>query len=283
MSESEVEKLMVFCSDKTATYLAGLGYNVIRHPYADLRPPMVIGRTSAGTEWLGDLTDLVKDPQAKLPETVGPVPEADISGKSSSAMSFKVGTDLLSAFIGAMGGTLGAAVNYTDARTMLFKFQDVHKYQVKPAAVSDYIESGDLKWDSLLFRPYLEGEGQLFVVSNVATATSLTVSYERGHGTGAKVELEPLEDLLGATVDVSRDAGRAHEITYSGKQDVAFAFKCFEFGFFDGRPKLLNVKAGGVALDVEGSVSTDGYAARGEGVVLTTSDAPLLTLERREG
>lgn len=273
---------MVFCSDKMTTYLAGLGYNVIRHPYAELRPPVVIGRTGAGTVWLGDLPDLVNDPQAELPVPAGPIPAADISGHSSSAMSFKLGAALLSSFLAALGSSLEASLEHTNARTMLFEFRDVRKFQVKPAAVSDYIGSGELNWDSVLFGPYLEGDGQLFVITEVATANSLTAHYERGHGTGAKVDL-PVHGLATAKVKVARDAGSAHVVTYTGQDAVAFAFKCFEFGIFDGRPKLLNVKAGGVALDISSSLAADGYAASGEGVVLTTPDAALLTLERREG
>jgi hypothetical protein len=268
---------MVFCSDKAATYLAVLGYNVIRHPFAELCPSAVLGRSAAGTVVLGDLPDLVIGAQAELPEVAGPVAEADINGKSSSALSFRIGTGLLSSFMSALGGSLELSVGYTNAKSMQFMFRDVSKFRVKPAAVATYIDSGELNWDSVLFGPYLEGDGQIFVITDVATASSLTVCYERDQGVGAKVDLGVLGNSLG-TVQASADAGAAHIVTYSGQADVAFAFRCFQFGIFEGRPKLIAIKPGGVALDASSGSSADGYAAPGEGAVLTTPEAVLLPL-----
>jgi len=267
---------MVFCTDKGVRYLANLGYNVVRHPYVGLVPTSVIGSGKRGgeTEWLGDLPDLVKESSATLPAPDGPVQAADVIGKASSAMNFRVGAGALSSFLGALGGVLDVSAKYTNARTIQFLFRDVEKLQVAPAKVAEYVEAGRLRWDSMLFGPYLEGDGRLLVVTAVLTAKSVTVLYERTDGVGAKVQVPVLQDLVGAKVSVSASAERSHEITYRGDRNVAFGFKCFEFGFQDGSPKLVGVGPGGVFLDLSGEAGGEGS------VVLTTQGEPLLDLHR---
>ncbi|MGW0770620.1 gasdermin [Streptomyces sp. NPDC002676] len=272
---------MVFCSDKAATFLTGLDYNVIKHPYAGLVPPAVIGRSDGDPQavWLGELQDLIKDSQAEQPKPSRPAPAADISGRSSSAMSFGVGAGLLSSFVGGLGGSLEVSAKYTNAKTMQFIFREVQKIQVKPSAVSEYIETGDIQWDSPLFRPFLDSGRHLYVVTEVAVAKELMVRYERGGGTAAKVQLPELTGLVSGDVTVAVGSNRSHEITYTGQRPVTFAFKCFELGLDDGGPTLVNVRAGGVAL----SLSVEGDAPLGAAARLTPVGAPLLALKRVEG
>ncbi|MFF4347886.1 hypothetical protein [Streptomyces sp. NPDC001530] len=274
---------MVFCSDKAATYLTGLDYNVVKHPYAGLVPPAVIGRSDGGpqAEWLGELQDLIKDSQTQQPRPSPPVPAADISGRSSSAMSFGMGASLLSSFVGALGGALDASAKYTNAKTMQFIFREVQKIQVKPSAVSEYIETGDLRWDSPLFRPFLDTGRQLYIVTEVAVAKELMVRYERGSGTAARVEFPTLEGLVNGAVSVSVDSARSHEVTYTGQTPVTFAFKCFELGIDDGGPTMLHAKAGGVSLSL--MLTMEGDAPLGAAARLAPNGAPLMELKKIRG
>jgi hypothetical protein len=270
------ERIVVFCTDEGLRFLAGLGYNVIRHPFAGLQPPTVIGggRRGGECEWLGDLPSLIADSSATLPQADPPVDAADVKGSKSSSIDFGFGATVLASFIGALGGTLELSGTYTNAKTIQFLFKGAKKVQVAPSKVSDYIEAGRLRWQSPLYRPYLEGAGRLFIVTTVLTAKVVTVVYESGKGVGAAVKVPALQGLVDGDIDISANSERAHEITYAGERDVAFGFKCFEFGFKDGKPQMVGAKAGAQFLDLTGDASKD------EPAILVTPEEPLLDLRR---
>lgn len=267
---------MVFCTDEGLRYLAGLGYNVIRHPFEGLQPPTVIGsgRRGGECEWLGDLPGLIAGSTAALPQADPPVVAPDINGHSSSAIDFEFGAAILASFIGALGGTLELSGSYTNARTIQFLFKGVNKVQVTPTNVSNYIEAGRLRWQSPLFRPYLEGDGRLFVITTILMAKAVTVLYETGKGVGAKVTMPTLNGLVDGKIDVRANSERSYEITYAGDGDhsVTFGFKCFEFGFKDGKLKMVGAKSGGQYLDLTGGPGKD------EPVILT--EQALLDIRR---
>ena len=52
----------IFCNDKSMTALAGLGYNVVRHPSANFRPMLLIGKQSGEFLQLGSLNQLITKP-----------------------------------------------------------------------------------------------------------------------------------------------------------------------------------------------------------------------------
>lgn len=265
---------MVSCSDTTTRYLSKLGYNVIRLPYAGLRPPAVIGGANRGpiAEWLGDLPDLIGGSKAALPLAEAQT-ATDLKGRSSSAVSTKLGLNLLSAFTGALGGAIDLSTGSMNAKAMRFVFEDVQKVQVKPAAVSKYIDAGEVEWDSSLFRPYFDGDGRLFIITEVLTARAITACFESSGGAAATVKAPPTPGI-DVGVKVSVNETRKHEVTYAGDVDVTFAFKCFEFGLIDGKPTMLRVGAGGVALSVGDSAGDEP-----EPHILTGLDAALLKLE----
>ncbi|MCX4696484.1 hypothetical protein [Streptomyces sp. NBC_01408] len=267
---------MVFCSDRGLKYLAGLGYNAVRHPDAKLSPLAVMGIRDHSGVWLGQLSDLVTGSQALSPTVQRGIAAADISGQSSSKISFKIGLEVLGSFVGAMGGTLGVSAGYTNAQTMQFVFRDVAKNRVSPAQVSQYIDAGDVVTEDPLFRPYFEGNGRLYIIVEVATSNSFTVRYERKDETAARVDLPVLQELVSGAVDISAARGFGHEVTYNGKVPLSFAFKCFEFGLPYGRPTLMDVKAGGVELSVSDVLSDDGEAPAGFGSILTSQANPSL-------
>jgi hypothetical protein len=269
---------MVFCTDKGVRYLADIGYNVVRHPYASLEPPTIVGtgRRRGEAEWLGELPSLIKDNDAPVPKPGPPVEAAAVNGKESSAIDFRLGAQLLSSFIGAFGAVLDVSARYTDARSIRFLFRDVEKLTVAPSAVDGYITAGRLNWSSALFGPYLEGQGRLFVVTEVLRAKTLKVLYERGRGVRASVRVSDLHGLVAPHVEAAADSEREHEITFSSKgpdpKYLAFGFKCFEIGFKDGKLQMVGTKPGGTYLDLTGDSEKD------EAAILTTPGEPLLDL-----
>jgi hypothetical protein len=267
---------MGICRDQATTYLRGLGYNAVRHPDSSLLPLEVIGREGKFCERLGRLDSLVTS-TAGAPTIAAPVPAADLAGQTTSSLSIGVGANVLGAFVGAMGGTLGAQTSYTNAKRMTFEFAAVTKVRAEPAAIGSFIQAGELKTENPVLVPWVLGKGRLFVIVEVARAQQFAVRYERAAGQAASVNVDALGDLTGANVEVAADAQRSHVISYEGDEPLTFAFKCFEIGYLDGMLALSTVSPGAVALS--DALDSGGSPVLPGEILTAVDEAPLLKFE----
>ena len=96
----------MLCSDKSTTFLRGLGYNVVRHPSADFTPLGLLGRQNGETIRLGPLNLLITNPPGPLPKVTADVVAADINGQATSKLDIGIGANILGTLIGAMRGAL---------------------------------------------------------------------------------------------------------------------------------------------------------------------------------
>jgi hypothetical protein len=263
------------CRDKATTYLASHGYNVIRHPASDIKPLELIGIQKGTTERLGEIDDLINNPNATLPKPDEDIPAADLQTVSSSKLNIKIGAEILGAFVGAMNGTLGVSTGYTNATRIQFEFTDVTKDRIRPSLVGQFMKGGELDEAHPTFKPYVVGQGQLYVITETVKSQSFSVQYERGNNVGAAVDLPLLQDLLGAEIQVSTQRDKKYVISYRGQAAVVFGFRCFELGVLDGDLVMFSSQPGAVALSnvlgPDGLPVEDDHAA-----LLTDPEYPLL-------
>ncbi|WP_396903267.1 hypothetical protein [Mycolicibacterium sp.] len=178
----------------------------------------------------------------------GPIDSAELSGKSSSSLSLGIGAEILGSFVGAMGGKLGADTSYTNAKKMTFVFADVTKKRVAPAQAGAFMTAGDLSTSNPVLVPWVLGKGQIYLITEVAYSTSFAIRYERSNGQAATVEVPALGELAGLNVKVETKSNQSNVVTFHGKKPLAFAFKCFEIGYLDGKLAFSNLEPGAVAL-----------------------------------
>jgi hypothetical protein len=241
---------MGLCTDKSTQFLRGLGYNVVRHPRANFRPLLLLGRQNKSTLDLGGLEQLITNPPGPVPPVTIDQPAAGINGQSSSEIKIGIGASILGSLIGAMGGTLGINVSYTDARKISFQYSDVLLDSVVPLSVGNYLRDAEVDAGNLILEQYVLGEGELFLVTTVAKSKKFTVTYERSSSTAATVNVPALQQLAGANVQVSLAAGSQHVVSFQGPTPLAFAFQCLRVGVDNGVLTLSQVPAGGVAAAV---------------------------------
>lgn len=241
---------MGICSDTGIKALAHLGYNVVRHPSANFRPLILIGKQKGEFLRLGGLNQLITNAPGALPTLTEDEPGAGIQGQASSKLDLGIGANILGTLIGAMGGNLGINVSYTDARKIEFQYTDVTLDSVQPLDVGNYLRDGEVDAGNLILQQYVIGNGELFVVTKVAKSKKFSVSYEKKNSTGASVDVPQLQALAGANVKVSVDAARASLITFEGDVPLGFAFQCFKVGVIDGVLSLMSVKAGAVTAAI---------------------------------
>ncbi len=236
----------LFCTDRSMRVLAKLGYNVVRHPSANFRPLLLIGKQGGEFLQLGSLHHLVTHPPGVLPAVTANEPGSGIQGQSSDKLDLGIGANVLGNIIGAMGGNLGVNVTYTNARTIEFKYTDVTLDSVVPLEVGNYLKDCQVDASNLILQEYVLGNGELYVVTKVARSKKFSVSYETKSGIGAKVDVPALQALVGANVKAGADAQSAWVVSFEGATPLGFAFQCLQVGVVDGVLSLTSVKAGAV-------------------------------------
>jgi hypothetical protein len=243
---------MGLCSDKSLTFLKGIGYNVVRHPNGDVKPLGLIGVQQGEPIYLGALNLLITNPPGPLPQLTTDVPAADINGRSSSSLKIGVGANILGSLIGAMGGNLGVNVNYTNARTIEFSYAGVLNDLAVPLEVGNYLKSADVDAENLVLKQYVLGNGDLFLITKTAKSKKFSVKYEKSNGVDASVDVPTLNGLVGGNVKVGTTSSGSSTVSFEGVADLVFAFQAFRVGLADGELSLTNAGAGGVFLSVTG-------------------------------
>jgi hypothetical protein len=246
------------CKDPATTYLAELGYNVVRYPDASITPLTVFGQFDGASRQLGSLKHLATSSKVNYPKVSQPKPAPAIKFQNSSKLKFKFGVKILAGFLGALGAQLDVSASFTNAKTVQFQFGDVSASRVVPAEVGAYLDEGEIDFDAAIFEPYLFGPGRLFVITDVLLSKSITTKFERADGVAAVVKLPALSDLVGGNVAVSADSTEQGVITYAGQQPVTFAFRCLELEVKDGGDISVTVPPAG-ATSLAGATGAEDF------------------------
>ena len=265
---------MGVCSDKSTKFLANKGYNVVRHPSVEYRPLMLLGRQNKEVLQLGPLDLLVTNPPGPLPQIAADQPAADLNGNASDKLAVGVGINILGNIIGAMGGNLGATVNFTKAKRMEFSYRDVLNDSVLPLNVGNYLKNAEVDAANLVLREYVLGNGELFLITKTAKSNVFTVKFESSSGTAVGVDVPVIQQLVGGNVKVEASGENNSVVSFEGKTRLAFAFQCFQLGVLDGVLALTSVQAGAV---------TAAAGAAGESKPEALAAASLLDVRRRAG
>ena len=242
---------MAICKDQSVLYLRDRGYNVIRHPRSGINPLDLIGYQNGETLHLGSLSDLIQRSDQEYPPVTPSQIATDIEGQSSSRMKVGIGINLLGTLLGALGGSIGAKLDYTNAKKVSFQYSNVESDTAKPLDIGNYLRDGDVDADNPILREYVLGNGRLYVIYHVVRSDRLTVAFERDAGTSASVDAGKLQTAVTGNVGVDVSSASNGKITFSGPNKVAFGFKCLQVILDEGELRLVASQPGKVTLSVD--------------------------------
>lgn len=244
---------MGVCADKSTKFLSTKGYSVVRHPSVEYKPLMLLGRQNNEVLLLGPLDLLITNPPGPLPAVAADQLAADLNGNSSDKLAIGVGINILGNIIGAMGGNLGAKVNFTKAKKMEFTYREVVNDSVVPLNVGNYLKDAEVDAGNLVLREYVLGNGELFLITKIAKSNIFTVKFQSSSGTGVEVDVPVIKEVIGGNVKVEVGGENNSVVSFEGKTKLAFAFQCFQVGVLDGNLALTSVKAGAITAAVGGT------------------------------
>lgn len=219
---------MGICSDQATNYLKSLNLNTIRQPQEGVDPLMLLGIYKGARGIIGTL-DQLAEPGGVAPQpTVRSSAAANINGKRTSKMPLALGLDILGGVIGAMGGNLGIKASYEAARTVEFEFRDVTLYRPNQIEIGDFLEKSEIRWDHVILKRYLIGDGKLYVITDVVKSKKVAVTAYRSDKSALAIEIPAVQQIVGGKVSVDRDSDASTTITYEGEAELAFGFQAIE-------------------------------------------------------
>lgn len=225
-----------FCNDPLVSYLKGLGYSIVRFPRRDFQPLQILVQQGKDLVDLGQLsTVLVADPSASIPSIKMNMPANDISGQSTGDLSLGVGLTLLGSMLEATGaGNLGLDVKYKSAKTLTFSFSEVLTDAVEIAKLDQFLGAADVNPNSRHIGTLLEAD-EIYVVTATIKSSKFTVEAKTDRGGEATVSVPEIQQIVGATVEVSASAQSLSKVTYRAPQMLIFGFQAIRLYFEDGR------------------------------------------------
>jgi hypothetical protein len=256
---------MGWCKDNSTTYLATLGYSVIRVPREGIAPCDLIGR-DRDVMRLGTLDQLLSNPNGKPPAPTVDQVAAQINGQVSSKLKLAVGLNVMGNLLGALAGTnLGIDAAYESASTIQFEFKDVLYDSVAPLSVGQYLRAAVIDVGNPVLDRYVMGKGELFLITEALKSASITVKAESSKSGSVAVQVPVIEQVAKGKLNVDVSNAASGVVTYTGTKPLAFGFKCFRVGLEDGELQLSPMTPGDLALAA--GVTSHPTIAKGSGLI----------------
>jgi hypothetical protein len=153
---------------------------------------------------------------------------AEISGTISRGLETNFGLEFLEGFLmtlGAGGIVSNVRNSYESKNThsLKFSFSDIRRDYVDPYWLSEEISDHTIKKDSAMY-----GEGyRYFLVTSVVRSPSINIIAEDEQMRGVDVDVKAIQ-LADVSAGVSVEKAGRGEITFKGKQSLAFGVELYE-------------------------------------------------------
>jgi hypothetical protein len=254
---------MGMCKDPRLTYLNDKGYNVLILPRQGIEPLDVVGRDKKSVEKLGALPQIWRS-TAPTPAPKPADAAVDLSGTSTQEIKLSIGVEILATILKGMGAaTPKLDFAYKRARSVKFQFAHVKVVGIDPLLIGDYLSQGDLNQGNPFARYFRGEEAEAFVISEVLKSDSVVVEAAADSGTDLKLDLQAIQNAVGASVGVAPVGSSTQKAEYKTADGrlLTFGFKLYCITFVDG------------------NWTVHGLAPSGATAFVSAAESPVLLLE----
>jgi hypothetical protein len=186
----------------------------------------------------GSIAELVT-PEVRLPAARRNRPMPDIAGERSSAVSAKVGLNLLDNFLTALGAAAGivneirAGYERNRASQVRFAFRDATRDSMDPFSIGTALI--DHSWNAR--HPWIGDGNQYYVSAAVVRCPSLSITAEDDRSQGVDVGLDAL-NAVGVNAAISVQRHDRSSVTYQGRKRLAIGVELYDLRYDSERAKF---------------------------------------------
>ncbi|HQV68302.1 MAG TPA: hypothetical protein PLJ62_06370 [Thermoflexales bacterium] len=214
----------MFCVDPYINLLKSNGYNVVRLPRADFAPLLLLAKEDGkDLNRMGHIKDLLigaAPPRVKLN-----TPAASISGQRTATINTGIGLTLLGTFISALGGgQVGLDAQFKNTSSIAFEFPEVFADDVDVTKLDQYLGKAQINPNSKQMALLLDLDA-LYVVTGIIKAKKFSVDTTSASTGSAGLNAPVIQQIVGAKIQVSKDANSASKLSFEGQQMLTFGFQ----------------------------------------------------------
>jgi hypothetical protein len=246
-------------ADAFTKHLVQFGYTAIALPTSRFGALSLIFELNTKRGWLNDFDSLVNGAPGTPPPVSAPSVEPDFSGKVVRSLGASGTLNVLGGLIGALGGgTLGLRGGLERASTVTFQYGQVSMVDVSPVKLDTFLRTAPAPASNALLGRYLDDN--LWVATRVLRSRSFTIGVQDSRGVTLGLEVPVIQNMIGAAVSVEKSTKIDGAISFSGEQDISFAFQAYLIEREKGLMTLRPARAGSPAtreLFTKGIESSD--------------------------
>jgi hypothetical protein len=204
--------------DPSVQGLNDLGYNVVRIPRPEIAALTLLGKnTETGKLTEFGTLDEYWTTDAKPPKWGFPVPAASVNGQKTNSLELGFGLSILKGVLGVFGASSPAIdLSHTKATGVQFIYTGVTMVSISQEGLGDYMESGTLKVSNPSTQLYITAlDAELYILTDLLRATSITVSATDAGGNGVKLDLPEINGVVGGNVSVKPSDATETAVTFA--------------------------------------------------------------------
>ena len=142
---------------------------------------------------------------------------ADINGKRTDSLELGFGLSILKGVLGVFGAASPSIdLSHTRATGVQFVYTGVTIASVSQEGLGDFLQAGTLKVSNPATQLYITSEdAEMYVLTDVLRATSITVSATDAGGNGVKLDLPEIHGVVGGNVSVKPSDSAESGVTFA--------------------------------------------------------------------
>jgi hypothetical protein len=227
--------------------LRNLGYTALTIPAEDVKPLMLLLKTSRGV--VGSLNSPIEelwDTSEKRPPAVSqdiPLP-ALVSGSEKLDLKVESNFNLLKALTSILSTDASASFKFEKNGTASFQIVEPRKQYVSIVKLDAFLQFAPLLEGSDSILENLE-DGDLYVVTEIVKAKEFVVEVEMEMDTSTSLKV-PVKEIVDASGNVVVEKEKKSVIRYKGDQYLTFGFKAYKIfrkkGIFSSNPGTFRIR-----------------------------------------
>ncbi|HYJ37761.1 MAG TPA: hypothetical protein VEV87_04060 [Chitinophagaceae bacterium] len=227
--------------------LRNLGYTALTIPAEDIKPLMLLLKTSRGV--VGNLNspidDLWETVDMRPPAVNGDIPlPALVSGSEKLDLKVESNFNLLKALTSILSTDASASFTFEKNGEASYQIVEPKKDNINIIKLDAFLQNATLKAGSESILEKLE-DGDLYVVTEIMKAKEFVVEIEAEMDTSASLKV-PVKEIVDASGNVVLEKEKKSVIRYKGDQYLTFGFKAYKIfrkkGIFSSNPGTFRIR-----------------------------------------
>jgi hypothetical protein len=227
--------------------LRNLGYTALTIPAEDIKPLMLLLKTSRGV--VGNLNspieDLWESVDMRPPAVSGDIPlPAMVSGSEKLDLKVDSNFNLLKALTSILSTDAAASFKFEKNGEASYQIVEPKKDNVNIIKLDAFLQNAELRAGSDSILEKLE-DGDLYVVTEIMKAKEFIVEVESALDTSSSLKI-PVKEIVDVSGNVVVEKEKKSVIRYKGDQYLTFGFKAYKIfrkkGIFSSKPGTFRIR-----------------------------------------